>query len=151
MKASTNDIKTLNTFLNEQNEFKRFILCQLWISQLFTSTINSSITKALTQTKDTEPLSNSKIYVIFQDIKQQLKDENERLSLALNEMTKTVDLLHVINEVFGLNENITTNGNIDKLKHQIDENNVYIDKIDNLSEKQIEDIRNDHNVNRSNK
>ena len=142
LKIASNDIKNLNRFINEENEFKRFILCQLWITQQYTGTINDTITKTINNVKG--PLSDSIIYNILRDIKQKLTDENERLSLVVQNLQNTFDLVLVMDEVLGLNmksEDGLLNEELEKLKLRIKNNVEYIDKINNLSENQIAQIR----------
>lgn len=141
-KVASNDIKTLNKFINEENEFKRYILCQLWITQQYTATINDTITKTINNVKG--PLTDSIIYNILRDIKQKLVDENERLSLVVQNLQNTFDLVLVMDEVLGLNmksSDETLNGELERLKLRIKNNVEYIDKINNLSENQIAAIR----------
>ena len=141
-KVASNDIKTLNKFINEENEFKRYILCQLWITQQYNATINDTITKTINNAKG--PLTDSIIYNILRDIKQKLVDENERLSLVVQNLQNTFDLVLVMDEVLGLNmksSDETLNCELEQLKLRIKNNTEYIDKINNLSENQIATIR----------
>ena len=45
LNAKSQEMKTLNAFMKEPNEFKRYLLCQMWIVQLFTETITEPINK----------------------------------------------------------------------------------------------------------
>ena len=153
-KVSSNDVKTLNKFINETDEFKRYILCQLWITQQFTATINETITKSINSVKkgglipDNMSLDDSSIYNIFRDIKQKLIEENERLKLVVGNLQNSYDLMLVMDAVLGLDMvavNNSMNDELEGLKNKIKNNEVYIDKINNLSESKITQIRNNNN------
>ena len=142
MKLSNSDIKTFNKFINEPNEFKRYILLNLFINQFFTETITETITKTLSGTNNV--LSDEVIFNMMRDIKQSLIIQNENLKLAVNNMKNQHDIINVLNNVLKLDLNINDD-KIKELEETINNNSVYIDKINNLSENQIKEYRSDDN------
>lgn len=140
-KVATADIKILNKFINEPNEFKRFILCQLWITQLYNETINKNIIKRAETIQTT-----ADIYNMFRDLKQAIEAENEKLNAAIGTIQTQANIIKAINAVFTLNADDEVNKYNQQLKELTDHiktNNDYIDKINNLSETQINNIIND--------
>ena len=145
LKVKASDIKTLNAFINESNEFKRFILCQLWITQQFTNTLttNDILTRNINQS---EPniITDATIYNIFRDIKSKLTEENDKLAQVVVSLKNNFAVLHVMNEIFelGLNTEDEMKDKIKQIEQTIKTNQDYINKINNLSEAQIANIRN---------
>lgn len=136
------DIKTLNQFVNEPNELKRYILLQLWINQLYSESITKSITNPLTNIN--HEITNTEIYNIFRDIKESLIKQNDELKEVELSLTNQLNLITVMNRIFNLEQNDELEHLkqiVDSLGTRICNNNNYIDKINSLSENQIEEIR----------
>ena len=143
-KMNSQEIKNLNNFLKETNMFKRYILCQLWINSLFNNIIIEPINK-YSKSTDNNDLTNETIYNIFRDIKANLINENSNLESVLKLQQNQRDILNVMNKVFELNEDDKIeliNNELNKLSDNIKTNQDYIEKINNLSEAKINDIRN---------
>ena len=142
-------IKTLNQFLNEPNELKRYVLLQLWINQQFNETIQTNIVKPLTNKNKTR-LSNAEIYNILRSVKDSLKTTNDNLRELELTMNNQLDVIRCLNGVLTLDMNSEVeqlNEQLTKIKSTIVNNEVYITKIDCLSENQIEHIRNNNENN----
>lgn len=145
------DIKTLNQFVNEPNEFKRYILTQLWINQLYSKTI-TDIIKSVNNPSSTnnDIITDETIFNIFRDVKSNLACVNENIKKVLIQQQNNYDLMKVMNALFELNSNNELqqlNDELTKLKTTIKTNEDYINKINNLSENQISSIRNNNNEN----
>lgn len=144
-KVCSNDTRNLNKFLQEENDFKRYILCQLWINQVFSESITRDIVREINpDMSDNERLSNSRIYGIFQNLKNTLTSENERLRQIEINLSNQCDVVKTLNEVFDLSLNRevdTLRKQLVELREKIGINEDYIDKIKNLSEGKIEKIR----------
>ena len=144
-KVSSNDTRTLNKFLQEENDFKRFILCQLWISQVFSDTINHDIIREINPENGKEPLTNEGLYKIFQNIKQSLATENDRLKEIEVNLSNQRDVANALNEVFelGLTKEVEViTKRLIALREKIGINEDYMEKIKSLSETKIEELRN---------
>ena len=138
-------MKTLNAFMKEPNEFKRYLLCQMWIVQLFTETITEPINKHSKPATSNEDLTNENIYNIFRDIKTNLINENEQLTATLKLMKNQRDVLKVMDGIFELQsteEIKKITDELDKLQTAIDTHTNYIEKINSLSVTKIEQLRN---------
>ena len=61
MNIQTKDIRILQQFVNNADEFKKYILCQIWISQYFSNTL-------------TEPLN------IFKEVISNVSNANANIS-----------------------------------------------------------------------
>ena len=163
---NSKDVKVLQQFINStNNEFKKYTLLQLWLSQLFTDTINDPIKEAEQTTTDIVNLcanvdtaanksnvdttaganSAASIYNLFRDIKQKLIIKNQQLRQVYDKMLQQLNILKVMNVTLQL-DNMANNAvqkyktNVDKLLHIIETNDKYIDGINNLSEAKIESI-----------
>lgn len=151
-KIATNDVKTLNIFINEENNFKRYILCQLWITQQYGNSVIDTISKAITNNKSA--VSVGCVYDIMREIKQQLTTENEQLAQSIEQLMNSYKFMCVCDAVFELNmkpKNDEMKLEIEKLKQKIKTNNDYINKISNLSEAKICDILSPINEDSQNK
>ena len=157
LKVSAADIKTLNKFINEPNEFKRFILCQLWINNQYSQKLRTEsglmniFNRRIKAAKT--PLNATLIYDTFRDIKNELIASNENLSAVLIELKNQKSLMDVMNRLFELNVdtiNWNINSEIDEIELTIKTNAEHIEKINSLSENQIEDIISNHETTNSN-
>ena len=145
LNAKSQEMKTLNSFINEPNEFKRYLLCQMWMVQLFTKTITEPISKHSKPATPTDDLTNENIYNIFRDIKTNLINENEQLTAAHKLMKNQRDILKVMDGIFELqstDEIKKIDDELEKLQNTINTHKDYIEKINNLSETKIEQLRN---------
>lgn len=146
-KIASNDTKNLNKFLNEPNEFKRFILCQMWIEQVFSQSITKNITQRINpEVTNNERLTNAQIYQIFQGLKNSIITENERLKQIEINMSNKLDVMKTMNQIFELSLEKEVKNVVkihDQLIEKIKMNDDYIDKINNLSENKINEVRND--------
>lgn len=145
LSVKSQEIKTLNTFMNEPNEFKRYLLCQMWLVQLFTKTITEPICKHSKPTTSTDDLTNENIYNIFRDIKTNLINENEQLTAVHKQMKNHRDVLKVMDGIFELHnteEIKKIDEELEKLQTAMTTHADYIDKINNLSVTKIEQLRN---------
>lgn len=144
-KVSSNDTRNLNKFLQEENDYKRFILCQLWINQVFADSIRHDIVQEINpDTLGNEKLSNSQIYGIFQNIRSSILTENERLKQIEVNLSNQYDVVRTLNEVFELSLNREVESlrrRLSSLREKIGNNEDYIEKIKSLSESKIEQIR----------
>lgn len=144
IKTSSQDIKTLNKFINEPDDFKRYILINLWVSVFYTNTIISDMVKRINNTN--EKLSDSEIYNIISNIKTNLTDENAKLRMVMMNMKNNYDVIKVINNVMDLdlNDDINEiNERINKIEELIKNNDKHIESIKTLSENKIAEIRNE--------
>ena len=144
IKTSSQDIKALNKFINEPDDFKRYILINLWVSVFYTNSIISDMVKRINNTS--EKLTDSEIYNIINNIKTGLTDENIKLKLTLNNMKNNYDVIKVINNVMNLdlNDDINEiNERINKIENVIKNNDKHIESIKTLSENKIAEIRNE--------
>lgn len=144
IKTSSQDIKTLNKFINEPDDFKRYILINLWVSVFYTNTIISDMVKRINNTN--EKLSDSEIYNIINNIKTNLTDENVKLRMTMMNMKNNYDVIKVINNVMDLdlNDDINEiNERINKIEELIKNNDKHIESIKTLSENKIAEIRNE--------
>ena len=142
--TSSQDIKALNKFINEPDDFKRYILINLWVSVFYTNSIISDMVKRINNTS--EKLTDSEIYNIINNIKTGLTDENIKLKLTLNNMKNNYDVIKVINNVMNLdlNDDINEiNERINKIENVIKNNDKHIESIKTLSENKIAEIRNE--------
>lgn len=145
LNAKSQEMKTLNSFINEPNEFKRYLLCQMWMVQLFTKTITEPISKHSKPATPNDDLTNENIYNIFRDIKTNLINENEQLTAAHKLMKNQRDILKVMDGIFELqsiDEIKKIDDELEKLQNTINTHKDYIEKINNLSETKIEQLRN---------
>lgn len=145
LNAKSQEMKTLNAFMKEPNEFKRYLLCQMWIVQLFTETITEPINKHSKPATSNEDLTNENIYNIFRDIKTNLINENEQLTATLKLLKNQRDVLKVMDGIFELQsteEIKKITDELDKLQTAIDTHTNYIEKINSLSVTKIEQLRN---------
>ena len=152
---STNDykesIKILHTIIAEPNEFKRYILLQMWISQLFSSTIIDPIKVHENRLKDTTSLTAEleaqSLYDVLRDVKTSLTIKNEELSKVLNKMELNMNIIRVLNKTLELSEDKSIyeySSNIAKLRELIETNTKYIQQIQNLSESKFTEYINDN-------
>lgn len=144
-KVSSADVKMLNTFINEPDELKRYLLCQCWIHQyIHTYNENNYLTPFTTTA------APSSYYEIMRDIKQTLINKNETLNELLKQLQNQFKLLKLINSVFELQQQQQIDdlsARIKTIETTINTNSDYINKINNLSENQIEAIINNDNKN----
>lgn len=144
-------VKVLHTLMNESNEFKRYMLMQLWINQFFSSTIIDPIKALENKLKDTSTLTDtsvdtSSIYDVFRSIRVGLEAKNIQLEDVYQKMLHKRDILKVMNDTLELNANdvlTSYSANCDKVKAMIDRNTKYIALINNLSESKIARSLND--------
>lgn len=154
-------IKIISKIVLEPNEFKRYMLLQLWISQLVTQTIQSPVQdiedkyNKLEQESDNTNGQTSEqitetvlIYDLFRDIKSKLTVKNQQLQQVLNKLNHQKNILKCMNGVLELGENSDRAlnkfiKNCNKVEQLIKANNDYIERINNLSESKIESILND--------
>lgn len=144
LSAKSQEMKTLNTFMNEPNEFKRYLLCQMWLVQLFTKTITEPISKHSKPATSTDDLTNENIYNIFRDIKTNLINENEQLTAAHKLLKNQRDVLKVMDGIFELHsteEIKKIDDELSRLQTAMSTHADYIDKINNLSVTKIEQLR----------
>ena len=133
-----NEYKLLNNIMNEPDEFKRYTLLQLWITQLYTSTINDS--KLLEYNADTN--DTTAIYNTFRSIKNALESKNKKLIEVQQQIKSKYIMIKCMNEILSLDKLDAVNElkqQLDCIESMISKNNTYIDSINNLSETKIND------------
>lgn len=138
-----NEFKILNQIITEPDEFKRYILLQLWITQLYTSTIIA--VPELSSNDSKIQTSPECLYKTFQNLKKQLEMKNKKLKEVYENVQNKYILLKCMNELLSLDSiNFIHDLKIelDSIKEMIDKNVVYITNINNLSEAKIEDAIN---------
>ena len=134
------NLKILTKFMTEPNEIKRYILMQLWLSQLFTNTIIKPVNTYLDNTSDGSINEVDAIFNVFRTIKANLQDKNQQLDEVRAKMQHQLNILKCMNSILELNDdnNITKlSNNVHKISAIIDENNNMINKITNMSEASI--------------
>ena len=143
-------LKVLHSIITEPNEFKRYTLLQLWVSQLFSTTIIDPIKLHENRLKDTSNLTATlevqSLYDVLRDIKTSLTIKNEELKKVLDKMKVNMNIIKVLNKALELEQDNTANdysSNVSKLELLIETNNKYIEQIQNLSESKIDKIIND--------
>lgn len=143
-------LKVLNSIIAEPNEFKRYNLLQLWVSQLFSSTIIDPIKVHENRLKDTTHLTSTlevqSLYDVLRDIKTSLTIKNEELRKVLSKMQSNMKILKVLNKALELGQDQVSDDyedRVHKLEVLIETNSKYISQIGNLSESQIDSIIND--------
>lgn len=149
---SNESLRLLRDVLKEPNEFKRYTLLQLWISQLFTSTIIDPIKSHENRIKDiSHNITGSipSLYDVLRDIKSNLTSKNEELTAVLHKMNNQLDILMVLNVTLGLEQDTSIEqyrDNIKRVKDIIQSNRNYIERIENLSETKIATIINERDT-----
>lgn len=140
-------LKVLQSLINEPNEFKRYCLLQMWISQLFTTTIIDPIKMHENRLKDTSNITavieTQSLYDVLRDIKTSLTIKNKQLEEVYAKMIRQMNILKVLNKALELNEDTAVAGftnNVSKVHSAIESNNKYIEHIGNLSESKIQSI-----------
>ena len=143
-------LKVLHSIISEPNEFKRYCLLQMWVSQLFTSTIIDPIKLHENRLKDTSNITSTveiqSLYDVLRDIKTSLTIKNQQLEEVYQRMLKQMNVLKVLNKALELKEDSSVDSftkNTDRVKELIQLNTNYIEHIGNLSESKIEQIIND--------
>ena len=143
-------LKVLHSIISEPNEFKRYTLLQLWVSQLFSNTIIDPIKLHENRLKDTSNLTSTlevqSLYDVLRDIKTSLTIKNEELKKVLEKMKGNMNIIKVLNKALGLEQDTEVNDynfQVFKLETLINTNNKYIEEIQNLSESKIDKIIND--------
>lgn len=143
-------LKVLNSIILEPNEFKRYNLLQLWVSQLFSTTIIDPIKVHENRLKDTTNLTSTlevqSLYDVLRDIKTSLTFKNEELRKVLDKMKSNMKILKVLNKALELDQDKVSNDyedRVHKLESLIETNSKYITQIGNLSESKIDSIIND--------
>lgn len=135
------DVKTLNACINEPNPFKRYVLAQLWISQIYTNSLTSPIATRMSSIKSGGTIDPETIYNTFRDIKNEISTYNDHLLQVITEAENTLRITKVMNEILELGINIQDmDNNLDKLSEQYNLNAEYIEKINNLSESKIQEL-----------
>lgn len=144
-------LKVLHSIITEPNEFKRYTLLQLWVSQLFSSTIIDPIRVHENRLKDTSNLTSTlevqSLYDVLRDMKTSLTIKNEELKKVLEKMKDNMNIIKVVNKALGLEQEDMVNdykSQVFKLEALINTNNKYIEDIQNLSESKIDKIINDN-------
>ena len=139
----------LKKLLTEPNEFKKYILCQLWLQQLFTSTINEPLHDINTNTDtNINTVGNDDdecghIYNVCKYIKKQLMNKNEQLKQGYSKMVSQLHIMEVMNSILTLDtidELTEYKNNVAIVNNIIATNDEYISKINNLSEAEIAKI-----------
>ena len=143
-------LKVLHSIISEPNEFKRYTLLQLWVSQLFSNTIIDPVKLHENRLKDTSNLTSTlevqSLYDVLRDIKTSLTIKNEELKKVLEKMKGNMNIIKVLNKALGLEQDTEVNDynfQLLKLETLINTNNKYIEEIQNLSESKIDKIIND--------
>lgn len=143
-------LKVLHSIISEPNEFKRYTLLQLWVSQLFSNTIIDPVKLHENRLKDTSNLTSTlevqSLYDVLRDIKTSLTIKNEELKKVLEKMKGNMNIIKVLNKALGLEQDTEVNDykfQVFKLETLINTNNKYIEEIQNLSESKIDKIIND--------
>ena len=132
------EYKILNSIIQEPDEFKRYILLQLWITQLYTSTINDS--KLLEYSAETDDITA--IYNTFRNIRTALETKNHRLTEVSKQVESKYILIKCMNELLSLDKLDAVNElkqKLDVINSMIAKNQEYIQCINNLSESKIND------------
>lgn len=132
------EYKILNSIIQEPDEFKRYVLLQLWITQLYTSTINDS--KLLEYSAETDDVTA--IYNTFRNIRTALETKNNRLSEVSKQVESKYIMIKCMNELLSLDKLDAVNelkAKLDVIKSMIAKNQEYIQCINNLSESKIND------------
>ena len=144
-------LKVLHSIISEPNEFKRYTLLQLWVSQLFSNTIIDPVKLHENRLKDTSNLTSTlevqSLYDVLRDIKTSLTIKNEELKKVLEKMKGNMNIIKVLNKALGLEQDTEVNDynfQLLKLETLINTNNKYIEEIQNLSESKIDKIINDN-------
>ena len=136
-----NEYKILNSIMLEPDEFKRYILLQLWITQLYTSTINDS--KLIEYNADTTDTTNTEsIYNTFRNIRAALENKNKKLIEVHKQLESKYIMIKCMNELLSLDKLDAVNElkqQLDCINAMIEKNNTYINSINNLSESKIRD------------
>lgn len=136
-----NEYKILNSIMLEPDEFKRYILLQLWITQLYTSTINDS--KLIEYNADTTDTTNTEsIYNTFRNIRAALENKNKKLIEVHKQLESKYIMIKCMNELLSLDKLDAVNElkqQLDTINAMIEKNNTYINSINNLSESKIRD------------
>ena len=143
-------LKVLHSIISEPNEFKRYCLLQMWISQLFTATIIDPIKLHENRLKDTSNITSTveiqSLYDVLRDIKTSLTIKNQQLEEVHQKMLKQMNVLKVLNKALELEEDPSVDSftkSVSKVQQLIQLNSNYIEHIGNLSESKIEQIIND--------
>lgn len=143
-------LKVLPGIINEPNEFKRYMLLQLWCIQFYTNTITDPIQLHENRLKDTTNITTDmevqSLYDVLRAIKTSLTIKNEELSKVLLRMKQNMNIIKVLNQALELNNDKEQNEyihRVNKLEKLIASNNNYITNINNLSEAKITSIIND--------
>ena len=145
-------LRVLRDVLKEPNEFKRYTLLQLWISQLFTSTIIDPIKSHENRIKDiTHNITGDipSLYDVLRDIKSNLTIKNEELTTVLHKMKQQQDILMVLNVTLELEQDTSIEqyrNYVERVKNLIQSNRNYIERIENLSETKIAAIINERDT-----
>lgn len=142
MSLTTKDIKILQKFITEPDEFKRYILLQLWISQLFSTTLTEPVTifkEAITKVSAMD--NDSEIYYdCFKNIKKQLMIKVQQYDKVLSEMLTQYKLIKIMDNVLELNSAEPLQKQLTNLSTMISKYNDYINRLNNLSEAEISSI-----------
>lgn len=147
-------LKVLHKIITEPNEFKRYNLLQMWVSQLFTNTIIDPVrmheNRLSNTTNLTADLEVQSLYDVLRNIKTSLAIKNEELTKVLGKMQQNANVLKVLNKTLELDQDTVVDEytkQLDKLKQLIATNTKYIQSIQNLSESKIEESIKDESEN----
>mgnify|MGYP006908804825 CR=1 FL=1 len=141
------EIKVLNSMLAESNDFKRYVLLNLWTSSLYQTTLTSGIDSMLKSITDESTPTDSDLYNMFRDLKDKLSQEVISLRSVLHQIQVRCDVLKVMNKALqiGCDKEVSDIQLVCKaIDNVISVDMSYIDHIDNLSEKQIATYRTDN-------
>lgn len=158
MTLTTKDIKILQKFTTEPDEFKRYILLQLWISQLFSTTLTEPVTvfkEAITKYNSDNNVNNSAnvnpeselYYDCFKNIKKQLMIKVQQYEKVHSEMLSQYKLIKIMDTVLNINSAEPLQKQLTNLSTMISKYNDYIKRLNNLSEAEISSILKNVDVN----
>ena len=145
MSLQSKDIKMLSTFMKEPDEIKRYILCNLWINQLFSTTLTEPVKlfKESVANISTSSNVNESYYNCLNNIKKQLQIKLQQYDKVASEMSLQYSLMKVIDNVLELNSiSEPLHKQIDNLNNMILKYQHYIERLNNMSESQISSILN---------
>ena len=153
MSINTGDIKILQKFITEPNEFKRFILISLWSNQLFSSTFTDPIAlfkeeiskipvrignEQENKENDLKNKTEEELYYqLFANIKKRLIAKVKEYEEVKSEMVVQNRILKIMNKVLDLKEESQINKSLNSLSAMIFKYNDYINRLNNLSEAEI--------------
>ena len=147
MSLTTKDIKILQKFITEPDEFKRYILLQLWISQLFSTTLTEPVTifkeaisKHVADNNANNACEPEIYYDCFKNIKKQLMIKVQQYDKVLSELTSQYKLIKIMDNVLELNSAEPLQKQLTNLSTMISKYNDYINRLNNLSEAEISSI-----------